>query len=151
MKRILPLFLVFLLGCSGPDPAMEAALDLRSRCLASPNVRFRAEIRADYITGFEEFSLDCETSPDGAVSFRVVHPEEIADIPAALRFVGAPEHAAQFEAFMEMTFLSPGLLHLLSGFLEWLQPFDEQNAAFLSLDTEGALTSRIYAHLPTEE
>lgn len=85
MKRILPLFLVFLLGCSGPDPAMEAALDLRSRCLASPNVRFRAEIRADYITGFEEFSLDCETSPDGAVSFRVASPEEIADICGTVR------------------------------------------------------------------
>ena len=85
MKRILPLFLVFLLGCSGPDPAMEAALDLRSRCLASPNVRFRAEIRADYITGFEEFTLDCETSPDGAVSFRVASPEEIADICGTVR------------------------------------------------------------------
>ena len=85
MKRILPLFLVFLLGCSGPDPAMETALDLRSRCLASPNVRFRAEIRADYITGFEEFSLDCETSPDGAVSFRVASPEEIADICGTVR------------------------------------------------------------------
>ena len=85
MKRILPLFLVFLLGCSGPDPAMEAALDLRSRCLASPGVRFRAEIRADYITGFEEFTLDCETSPDGAVSFRVASPEEIADICGTVR------------------------------------------------------------------
>ena len=83
--------------------------------------------------------------------FAYMSPEEIADIPAALRFVGAQEHAAQFEAFMEMTFLSPGLLHLLSGFLEWLQPFDEQNAAFLALDTEGALTSRIFAHLPMEE
>ena len=64
---------------------METALDLRSRCLASPAVRFRAEIRADYITGFEEFTLDCETSPDGAVSFRVASPEEIADICGTVR------------------------------------------------------------------
>ena len=40
MKRFLPLLLVFFLGCSGPDPAMEQALELRSRCLGSERITF---------------------------------------------------------------------------------------------------------------
>ena len=52
MKRFLPLLLVFLTGCAGQDPAMEAALDLRTRSLSSP-VSFEAEVRADYITSIE--------------------------------------------------------------------------------------------------
>ena len=113
MKRIVPLFLVFLLGCSGPDPAMETALDLRSRCLASPAVRFRAEIRADYITGFEEFTLDCESSPDGAVSFRVVGPEEIADISGTVR---QDEGTVEFDgAVLAYPLMAQGRLSPLGG------------------------------------
>ena len=85
MKRWLPLILVFLVGCTGPDPAMEAALDLRTRCLSAEGVTFTAEIRADYITQIEEFSLECAADAEGTVSFRVLEPEEIADIRGTVR------------------------------------------------------------------
>ena len=136
MKRILPLFLVFLLGCSGPDPAMEAALDLRSRCLASPAIRFRAEIRADYITGFEEFPLDCETSPDGAVSFRVGRPEEIADIFGTVRRdVGTVEFDGAVLAYplMAQERLSP-----LSG--PWVVMKAIRSGCIIAAGQEGELT-----------
>ena len=136
MKRILPLFLVFLLGCSGPDPAMEAALDLRSRCLASPAIRFRAEIRADYITGFEEFTLDCETSPDGAVSFRVVRPEEIADIFGTVR---RDEGPVEFDgAVLAYPLMAQGRLSPLSG--PWVVLKAIRSGCIIAAGQEGELT-----------
>ena len=136
MKRILPLFLVFLLGCSGPDPAMETALDLRSRCLASPNVRFRAEIRADYITGFEEFTLDCETSPDGAVSFRVASPEEIADICGTVR---RDEGTVEFDgAVLAYPLMAQERLSPLSG--PWVVMKAIRSGCIIAAGQEGELT-----------
>ena len=135
MKRILPLFLVFLLGCSGPDPAMEAALDLRSRCLASPSIRFRAEIRADYITGFEEFTLDCETSPDGAVAFRVVHPEEIADICGTVQ---QDEGTVEFDgAVLAYPLMAQERLSPLSG--PWVVMKAIRSGCILAAGREGEL------------
>ena len=136
MKRILPLFLVFLLGCSGPDPAMEAALDLRSRCLASPAIRFRAEIRADYITGFEEFTLDCETSSDGAVAFRVVHPEEIADISGTVR---QDEGTVEFDgAVLAYPLMAQGRLSPLGG--PWVVMKAIRSGCIIAAGQEGELT-----------
>ena len=136
MKRILPLFLVFLLGCSGPDPAMETALDLRSRCLASPAIRFRAEIRADYITGFEEFTLDCETSPDGAVFFRVAHPEEIADICGTVR---QDEGTVEFDgAVLAYPLMAQGRLSPLSG--PWVVMKAIRSGCIIAAGQEGELT-----------
>ena len=79
MKRFLPLLLVFCLGCSARDPAMEEALALRSRCL-SGNVSFEAEIRADYITNIESFTLDCTFDENGEMTFRVSEPDDIEGI-----------------------------------------------------------------------
>ena len=136
MKRILPLFIVFLLGCSGPEPAMEAALDLRSRCLASPAVRFRAEIRADYITGFEEFTLDCETSPDGAVAFRVASPEEIADICGTVR---QDEGTVEFDgAVLAYPLMAQGRLSPLSG--PWVVMKAIRSGCIIAAGQEGELT-----------
>ena len=136
MKRILPLFLVFLLGCAGPDPAMEAALDLRSRCLASPAVCFRAEIRADYITGFEEFTLDCETSPDGAVAFRVVRPEAIADICGTVR---RDEGTVEFDgAVLAYPLMAQGRLSPLSG--PWVVMKAIRSGCIIAAGQEGELT-----------
>ena len=80
MKRLLPLLLVFFAGCAATDPAMEAALELRSRCLASQQVRFRAEISADYITRIESFTLECTRNADGTMAFQVLEPGDIAGI-----------------------------------------------------------------------
>ena len=79
MKRFLPLLLVFFLGCSGRDLAMEEALALRSRCLAG-NVSFVAEIRADYITNIESFKLNCSFGETGEMAFAVTEPDDIEGI-----------------------------------------------------------------------
>ena len=79
MKRFLPLLLVFCLGCSARDPAMEEALALRSRCL-SGKVSFEAEVRADYITNIESFTLDCTFDENGEMTFRVSEPDDIEGI-----------------------------------------------------------------------
>ena len=70
---------MFFLGCSGADPLMEEALALRSRCLAGA-VSFEAEIRADYITNIESFTLDCTFDEAGQMSFAVTEPDDIAGI-----------------------------------------------------------------------
>ena len=80
--------------------------------------------------------------------FTFMSPEEVADVPAALQFVGAQEHAAQFDAFMAQICLSPALLHHLADLPPQLMPpFEEQNAAFIALDEETALTSIIHVHI----
>ena len=79
MKRFLPLLLVFFLGCSARDPAMEEALALRSRCL-SGNVSFEAEVRADYITNIESFTLECTFDEKGEMTFCVSEPDDIEGI-----------------------------------------------------------------------
>ena len=79
MKRFFPILLVFFLGCSARDPAMEEALALRSRCLGG-TVSFRTELRADYITNIESFALDCSFSETGEMAFTVIAPDDIAGI-----------------------------------------------------------------------
>ena len=84
--------------------------------------------------------------------FAFMSPEEVADVPAALRFVGAQEHAAQFDDFIAQAHLSPALLHHLADLTLQLMPsFEEQNAAFIALDEEVALTSIIFCHSHTGE
>lgn len=84
-----------------------------------------------------------------------MEPEEVADIPAALRFVGAEEHAAQLEVFIEETGCDPTALQLLdflgTSFIRALYPFDTFDAAFIALDEETALTTCIYHHLTSAE
>lgn len=80
MKRLLPLMLIFLMGCSGSDPAMDAALRLRTQCLGAQSISFEAEIRADYIDRVECFDLRCTFDQEGTMSFSVEEPEEIAGI-----------------------------------------------------------------------
>lgn len=74
--------------------------------------------------------------------------EETDDIPSALSFVGAQEHAAQFDVFVAQASPSPELLHLLATLsLQRQPPFEEQNAAFIALDEESALTRIIFSHI----
>lgn len=71
---------VLLAGCGREDPAMAAALELRSRCLGAGTVEFRAEITAHYIDTWESFTLECSADGENALSFRASAPEEIAGI-----------------------------------------------------------------------
>ena len=87
MRRFLPLLLVFFLGCSARDPAMEEVLALRSRCLAG-EVNFQTEIRADYITNIECFTLDCAVDPAGELRFTVAEPDDIGGIRGTVSGTG---------------------------------------------------------------
>ena len=112
MKRLLPLLLVFLTGCAGPDPAMEAAIDLRTRCLSGP-VSFETEVRADYITSIECFTLDCAFDGAGEMTFSVTEPEEIAGIRGTVR---GTEGTMEFdETALAFPLLAEGRLSPLSA------------------------------------
>ena len=112
MKKWLPLMLVFLLGCSGNDPDLQAALQLRSRCLAASAITFQAEIRADYITQVEAFSLDCEMGREGNMTFRVLEPEDISGIGGEVTGAGEVAFSGTVLAF---PLLAEGRLSPLSG------------------------------------
>ena len=136
MKRLFPLLLVFFLGCTGPDPAMEAALALRSRCLASEQVTFQAEVRADYITTVEEFSLACETDREGTMAFQVLEPEEIAGIRGAVREdAGTMEFE---ETVLAFPLMAQGRLSPLSG--PWVVLKAIRSGCIIAAGQEGELT-----------
>lgn len=135
MKRLFPLLLVFLLGCTGQDPAMEAALELRSRCLSAPSVRFTAGIRADYITHLEEFSLECVGDQDGKISFLVLTPEEISDIRGS---VSGTDGTVEFdETVLAFPLMAQGRLSPLAGPWVVLQAIRSGN--ILAAGREGEL------------
>ena len=135
MKRLLPILLIFLMGCSGPDPAMEAAMDLRSRCLSEITVTFSAEVRADYITRIEEFELECASEPDGTLSFRVLEPEDIADIQGTVR---GSEGTVEFnETVLAFPLMADGRLSPLSG--PWVVMKAIRSGCILAAGREGEL------------
>ena len=113
LKRCLPLLLVLLMGCAGSDPAMEAALDLRTRCLSAEQVTFTAEIRADYITSIEEFTLECAAGADGSVAFRVLEPEEISEIRGTV--LGSQGTVEFDDTVLAFPLMAQGRLSPLSG------------------------------------
>ena len=81
MKRIWALLAAVMLlgGCSG-DREMEEALEIRSRLLAASDIRFEAEVGADYIDSFERFTLECSFDGTGRMTFVAEEPEDIAGL-----------------------------------------------------------------------
>ena len=134
MKRFLPLLMVFFLGCSGRDAAMEEALALRSRCLAG-NVSFEAQIRADYITNIESFSLDCAFDEKGEMTFRVTEPDEISGIRGT---VAGTEGTVIFdELVLGYPLLADGRLSPLAA--PWVLVRALREGCILSAGQEGEL------------
>ena len=132
MKRLLPLLLVFLTGCAGPDPAMEAAIDLRTRCLSGP-VSFETEVRADYITSIECFTLDCAFDGAGEMTFSVTEPEEIAGIRGTVR---GTEGTMEFdETALAFPLLAEGRLSPLSA--PWVLMKAIRSGCIIAAGTEG--------------
>lgn len=80
MKRVLLLLMIFMTGCSAQDAGMDAAMELRSRCLGAASVSFEADICADYIETVERFSLECRFDGSGTMEFAVEEPQNIAGI-----------------------------------------------------------------------
>ncbi len=135
MKRLLPLFLVFFMGCTGPDPAIEAALELRSRCLGAENVSFRVQVGADYITRIEEFSLECTADSEGTVAFRVLEPEDISDIRGTVR--GAEGTVEFDDTVLAFPLMAEGRLSPLSG--PWVLMQAIRSGNILAAGREGEL------------
>ena len=132
MKRFLPLLLVFLTGCAGADPAMEAALDLRTRCLSGP-VSFETEVRADYITSIECFELACTFDGAGEMTFTVTEPEEISGIRGTVR---GTEGTIRFdETALAFPLLAEGRLSPLSA--PWVLMKAIRTGCIIAAGTEG--------------
>lgn len=135
MKRFFPLLVVLLMGCAGPDPAMEAALALRTGCLSAQTVTFQADVRADYITEYEDFSLECQADRDGNVAFRVLEPEEIADIRGTVR--GAEGTVEFDDTVLAFPLLAEGRLSPVSG--PWVLMQAIRSGCILAAGQEGEL------------
>lgn len=134
LKRLLPLLLIFFAGCAGPDPAMEAALDLRTRCLGGP-VSFEAEVRAEYITTIECFSLDCAFDTAGEMAFTVTEPEDISGIRGTVR---GEEGTAEFdETVLAFPLMAEGRLSPLSA--PWVLMKAIRSGCILAAGREGEL------------
>lgn len=133
MRRFLPLLMVFFLGCSGPDPAMEAALELRSRCLGAAQISLEAEICADYITNIACFDLECSFDTSGKMAFTVTEPEDIEGIRGS---VSGTEGTVEFDdTVLAFPLLAEGRLSPLSG--PWVLIKAIRSGAIIAAGKEG--------------
>ena len=133
MKRFLPLLLVFFWGCSGPDPAMEAALELRSRCLGAGQITFEAEICADYITSIEQFTLECAFDATDTMTFTVAEPEEISGIRGTVS--GTEGTVGYDDTVLGFPLLAEGRLSPVSG--PWVLMKAIRSGAIIAAGREG--------------
>ena len=114
---------------------MEAALELRSRCLGTQQVSFRAQINADYITRIESFTLECTQNADGTLAFQVMSPEEIEGIGGT---VSGTEGAVKFDdTVLAFPLLAEGRLSPLSG--PWVLMQAIRSGNILASGQEGEL------------
>lgn len=110
-------------------------MDLRSRCLSDRTVTFSTEVRADYITRIEEFELECASEPDGTLSFRVLEPEDIADIRGTVR---GSEGTVEFDdTVLAFPLMADGRLSPLSG--PWVVMKAIRSGCILAAGREGEL------------
>jgi len=135
MKKLLVILLVFLLGCSGADPEMEEALQLRSRLLAAASVSFEAQVGADYIDAVGEFALDCAFDGTGRMTFTVREPEDIAGIAGSCT---GTEGAVEFEdTVLAFPLMADGRLSPLAG--PWVLMKALREGAITAVGREGEL------------
>lgn len=82
MKRMVAvgLLLLALTGCAKADQALERAMGLRAKLLASDGCRFQAKITADYGEKIQTFRVSCQADTQSNVTFSVIEPETIAGI-----------------------------------------------------------------------
>ena len=60
-------------------------MSLRQRVLKADHLQFQAEITADYGDTLSVFTLDCQASSQGDVTFQVLAPESIAGIAGTIQ------------------------------------------------------------------
>ncbi len=85
-RRLAVLLCVLLLSsCSGPQDAVQEALDFRVRLLGAKECRFSADVTADFDERVCDFSLDCVYAPqENEASLTVTAPDSIAGITATV-------------------------------------------------------------------
>ena len=114
---------------------MDAALELRSRCLASHQVNFRVRMSADYITHIESFRLECSQDAEGAMAFRVLDP---ADIEGICGTVSGTEGTVEFDdTVLAFPLIAEGRLSPLSG--PWVLMKAIRSGNILAAGHEGEL------------
>ena len=85
MKKlsVLLVFILLLGGCSGRQEALERAMALRAKLLAS-TCSFEAKVTADYGDKLYVFELACEADTGGNLTFQVNQPESISGITGVI-------------------------------------------------------------------
>lgn len=89
MKRVGALLLLLLLpgllGCTGgSDDPLERAMDFRARLLGAEGCSFLGQVTADYGQEVHSFTLSCDVSSQGVVSFTVTAPQSISGITGSI-------------------------------------------------------------------
>lgn len=81
MRFVLLICVISLLsGCGGSEDALDRALALRNDLTAGNGCSFETAVTADYGEHIYNFSMDCETDPQGNLTFSVTAPATIAGI-----------------------------------------------------------------------
>lgn len=91
MKKLLPVFLSFVLllsGCKGAKNAINQAISLRNKILNGEGCSFHAVINADYGEKIYTFATQCVADRDGNLTFTVTSPESISGITGKVKATG---------------------------------------------------------------
>lgn len=111
-------------------------MGLRQRVLQAARVQFEAEITADYGDTLSVFTLDCQGSSTGDVTFRVLAPESIEGITGTVK---AGKGALPFDGTaLSFPLLADGQLSPVSA--PWLFLRVLRGGNLLSQGAEGELT-----------
>lgn len=84
MKRLAVLLALvwFLCGCQQSE--LEQGMELRGKLLQAETCSFDAHVTADYGDRLYQFSMNCKADKEGAVTFTITKPENIAGISGKL-------------------------------------------------------------------
>lgn len=134
LKRLAPILMLlfFLTGCAG---SQEDALALRQKLLTEGCV-FQGEITADYGDSISVFTLDCQCSPQGDLTFSVAAPESIQGITGT---ISAGKGKLTFDGTgLAFPLLADGQLSPVSA--PWVFLRALRSGYLKSVGDEGALT-----------
>lgn len=67
---------------------MKQGMEIRARLLEAQGCSFNARITADYGDNLYTFSVDCEGTQDGTITFQVSEPEALSGITGKLSDIG---------------------------------------------------------------
>ena len=76
---------LFLVGCTSGEAALDPGLRLRQRLLDSGGCAFRTTVTADYGDYLHTFVLSCQGDSTGELRFEVVAPDTISGITGVIR------------------------------------------------------------------